>query len=119
VIIEHTERHLVYVRKFEWLTTALNPLLPGYSEPRGWKCHAVLLNGDNGGKAACGMRAAHGYAMDLFIEKKCARCLIVLGLACKACRGTGANGLRPCFDCLMTGECKAFREQQKNVRRSR
>jgi hypothetical protein len=112
-----TEQALIYVRKFEWLTTALNPLLPGYAEPRGWKCHAVqtvkmdTLVGVRM-PAACGLRARHGWAADLFITKKCARCLVALGVQCKTCSGTGrAQGYAPCLPCLATGECKELRER--------
>lgn len=113
-----TEQALAYVRKFEWLTTALNPLLPGYTEPRGWKCHAVL-GGGNGTRAACGMLAPHGWAADLFIEKKCARCLVALGVECKVCCGTGANDGAGCLPCLGTGESKAFRDQQRAAKAER
>jgi hypothetical protein len=115
----NTEQALAYVRKFDWLTTAPNPILPGYAEPRGWKCHGVLINGDNGTRAACGMRASHGWSVDLFIEKKCARCLVALGVECKECHGTGAHGIRPCLACMSTGEHRAFREQQRAAKAER
>jgi hypothetical protein len=98
----------------EWLTTAATT---SAGEPRGWKLHAVLgatkkstlrdLN-ERGARAACGLRTPWG--TDLFIDKKCARCLRKLGLACPKCKGNGSVGsvldrtYDNCNDCHGTGE---------------
>jgi hypothetical protein len=68
-----------------WLTTNPNPRASakGFDAgQRGWKCHAV--EGEKFSevkyvKAACGLRAKHGWGMDLFIEAKCKKCLKALG----------------------------------------
>jgi len=85
-------------------------------EPRGWKLHAVELpNGDDtkvaeivGTRSACGLSSRNGWDIDLFIEKKCARCLRTLGLACPNCRGRGDLGRKHqygwCSVCMGTGE---------------
>lgn len=85
-----------------WLTTAPSPTAPGYAEPRGWRLHAVrgkdseTLVDLRHRTALCGLRAAHGWGLDLFIERWCARCLVALGVACDACRGVGGS----CRVCL-------------------
>lgn len=71
----------------QWLTTAPNPRVASHSADfgqRGWRTHAVLADTQQsvaslGHRAAlCGLRPVHGWDMDLFIEKKCARCLAVI-----------------------------------------
>jgi hypothetical protein len=68
---------------FQWLTTAPNPRVPATGPDagqRGWKLHAVKAKASDkffalGRRpAACGVRPAHGWDLDLFIDDKCARC---------------------------------------------
>lgn len=66
----------------QWLTTAPNPRSPatGFDAgQRGWKLHAVETDSDSFEEirrvsAICGLRPAHGWSLDLFIEDKCQRC---------------------------------------------
>lgn len=73
----------------QWLTTAPNPRCPrtGIDEgQRGWVQHAVVATDEQTlgdlryTAAACGLRPSHGWGVDLFIERKCARCCKKLGL---------------------------------------
>lgn len=79
-----------------WLVTRADRKGSSY----GWRLHAVpRAPGDNIVASACGRRGWWG--ADLFVEKKCAHCLRTLGLACKACNGTGrapkdANSMQCC-----------------------
>ena len=68
-----------------WLTTAPNPRYINKTHgadqgQRGWSLHAVEAPADatvahvNGLRALCGLRAAHGWGLDLFIERRCTRC---------------------------------------------
>lgn len=67
----------------QWLTTAPNPRSPatGYDAgQRGWRLHAVETNSDSFKEikyqsALCGLRATHGWDLDMFIEDKCKKCL--------------------------------------------
>lgn len=56
-----------------WVTTAPNPRRAmGQDEgQRGWRLHAVATGKE---RAACGLRAAHGWGFDLFIDRECQRC---------------------------------------------
>lgn len=68
-----------------WLTTAPNPKSPatGYDAgQRGWRLHAVEAP-DNfkfsefnatTHPALCGVRPAHGWSLDMFIDRRCVRC---------------------------------------------
>lgn len=100
---------------FEWLPTGATYPGPG-GEPRGWRLHAVMgatkeMTAGEAWKlpAACGL-TPRPWGMDLFIEKKCARCLRALGIACAACRGKGSTGStldgswEVCLGCFGTGE---------------
>ncbi len=71
----------------QWLTTAPNPRVRGYGADdgqRGWRTHAVIAYEEQSlteianYRALCGLRARHGWGIDLFIEQKCARCLRAL-----------------------------------------
>ena len=86
-----TEAATVGVRlRFEWLTTAPNPRLPATGRDagqRGWKLHAVNTTGLSDGlncedlgriSAACGVKPAHGWGVDLFIKDQCDRCVRAL-----------------------------------------
>lgn len=73
--------------KIKWFTTAPNPNSPATGHDagqRGWKLHAVNVDDDDtflgiGPRAAaCGLRPAHGWGLDMFIDDKCARCLSAL-----------------------------------------
>jgi hypothetical protein len=74
--------------KIEWLTTAPNPRTPATGPDagqRGWKLHAVETESDSfkalrleWARSLCGLRPAHGWDLDLFIEDKCKRCVAVL-----------------------------------------
>jgi len=82
--------------------------------PRGWKLHAVeapekaTFEDIKRLEAACGLHTRRGWSIDLFITKKCARCLVALGLACPFCRGKGETGRfetwNNCYPCNGTGE---------------
>lgn len=75
-------------KPIQWLTTAPNPLshrgTPFWSEydqgQRGWRMHAVRADESEtlpqvGRRIAlCGLRPAHGWDADLFINRKCNRC---------------------------------------------
>jgi hypothetical protein len=103
----------------QWLTTMPNPRVVSHTADdgqRGWRTHAVEAEGTDSlaslrHKAAlCGLRPAHGWGLDLFIERKCTRCLRKAGMACHACNGTGATGSlrdgtwKTCDRCATTGE---------------
>lgn len=85
----------------QWVTTGQNPNVPQYGVDqgqRGWRLHAIEARKDESfaavrdRRAACGLHARHGWAMDLFIDRPCAKCLVKLGLACPICRGRGHVG---------------------------
>ena len=102
--------------KIQWLTTMPNPRSPAHTcgaddGQVGWRLHAVEADeastlGEVGSKsAACGLRPAHGWGIDMFIERKCSRCLRKLDLACPVCRGLGGTRhVSWCSTCLGTGE---------------
>lgn len=83
--------------------------------PRGWKIHAIegeeelTFKQAVGIKAKCGLTPS-GWGLDLHLEKKCARCLLALGIACTLCRGKGSTGSaldgtwELCCPCGGTGE---------------
>lgn len=66
-----------------WVTTAPNPRAyhggPDAGQ-RGWKCHAFAATDTTTfealryQRALCGLRASHGWDVDLFITDKCKRC---------------------------------------------
>lgn len=98
--------------KIQWLTTGS----VSADSPRGWRLHAVRAEDQETSKgircrsAECGMIPAHGWDLDLFIEKKCVRCLRATGLVCPTCKGRGDMGkpnYMPCYDCNFTGERKS------------
>lgn len=69
--------------KAQWLTTSPNPRVRGYGPDdgqRGWRLHAVICEDAtsradaNKLPALCGLRPRHGWGLDLFIQKPCARC---------------------------------------------
>ena len=71
-------------RNWHWLTTSPNPRsrATGYDAgQRGWRLHLVDVDGRKNSKgvdnapALCGLRPAHGWGVDLFIDRPCARCL--------------------------------------------
>lgn len=65
-----------------WLTTAPNPRSrnTGWDAgQRGWRLHYVERTevwpfGAHRGAALCGLRPAHGWSLDLFIDQPCERC---------------------------------------------
>lgn len=66
-----------------WLTTAPNPAsrATGYDAGRrGWKLHAIEADKSTklvdikDRRSLCGIRPAHGWGVDLFIEHVCDRC---------------------------------------------
>jgi len=70
--------------KIQWLTTAPNPRSPATgvdAGQRGWVQHAVVADDDasfkdiKGVRSLCGLKPAHGWGLDLFIESKCKKCL--------------------------------------------
>lgn len=74
-----------------WLTTLPNPNGKSHTHGAddgqvGWRTHAVVApEGASFAaiklyKAACGMTPSHGWGVDLFIERKCAKCEKKLGL---------------------------------------
>ena len=72
----------------EWMVAAPNPdWRRSHRSPhdanagqRGWRTHAVAAHGKESlddvkhRVAACGLRSAHGWTIDMFIEAKCKRC---------------------------------------------
>jgi len=69
--------------EYQWLTTQSNPRSPEHGIDRGvrgWRLHAVgateheTFEAVKFRRAVCGLRARHGWGMDLFIDRKCARC---------------------------------------------
>ena len=67
--------------EYQWLTTAPNPRVraTGFDAgQRGWKLHAVKATPETELKAvrfepaACGLTAAHGWDLDLYIDQPCA-----------------------------------------------
>jgi hypothetical protein len=108
----------VELAAFQWLTTSPNPRVAdtGFDAgQRGWRLHAVKATKSqtfaqvNGYSAACGLRPPHGWGMDLFIERRCSRCLVALGVACVACRGRGMVGKNAdhCDKCFGRGVTEA------------
>lgn len=80
---EQAEAAAATTEGWEWLTTAPNPRAPikGYDAgQRGWRLHAVRsdIPPSAGVFSACGLLPRHGWALDLFIEEKCERCLRAL-----------------------------------------
>lgn len=77
--------------------------------PRAWKLHAVRAKATDTGRdvrfrrAACGLRTARGWTIDLFVEQRCSRCLRALGLAHVPCKGRGVVGYASCQPCRGTG----------------
>jgi hypothetical protein len=72
---------------YQWLTTAPNPQVHSRTADdgqRGWRTHAVeaedseTLATISRRPALCGLRPAHGWGIDLFIEVKCTRCVRAL-----------------------------------------
>ncbi len=87
--------------RFQWLTTEQNPNVKQYGVDqgqRGWRTHAVeatatqTLESVRYVKAACGLLPRHGWGMDLFVDRPCARCLVKVGEACSVCHGRGTTG---------------------------
>lgn len=130
-----TETALQYALRFHWFTTEPNPLVVSHSADsgqRGWRQHAVessateVIGDIKARRAACGLRAAHGWNLDLFIEKKCARCLYALGLACPECQGRGTIPINNrysdlmhqgyCFVCFGGGMSPEARTQEKRIK---
>lgn len=74
---------MVTKEDIKWLTTAPNPRTPATgvnAGQRGWRLHAVATKSEKfseigGERALCGIRPAHGWSLDMFIEDKCERCL--------------------------------------------
>lgn len=71
-----------------WLTTSPDPhsRRTGYDAgQRGWRLHAVegpagATFADVGREpAACGLRPAHGWGLDLYIDEPCKRCVASVG----------------------------------------
>ena len=70
--------------KGEWATTEPNPrrhrTFNGDDGVTGWKLHFIPEEQDYIGrkygkaKALCGLRAKHGWGIDLFVEDECSRC---------------------------------------------
>jgi len=71
--------------RFEWLSTEPNPRASGLNAAGGWKLHAINLDDDatylgiGPRAAACGLRPAHGWGIDLFVTDRCIRCRLALG----------------------------------------
>lgn len=72
---------------YEWLTTSPNPRVTSGSADagqRGWRCHAVKATSETKLQdiarehAACGLLPAHGWDVDLFITRYCARCVAAI-----------------------------------------
>lgn len=73
----------------EWLTTATRPNAPatGYDAgQQGWRLHAVEAP-ENAkfselGRvvAVCGTRPRYGWSLDMFIDRRCSKCVQKLGV---------------------------------------
>lgn len=69
---------------YKQFTTVLNPRVPQWSEPRGWRLHTVKVpigvTFDELRKlrSLCGLRPKHGWGGDLFIDEPCARCEAIM-----------------------------------------
>lgn len=67
-----------------WLVTMPKFRSLGDMTSGGWKLHAVpgadkmTEEETNRKRSLCGIRAAHGWAIDLFIEDECERCRRIL-----------------------------------------
>lgn len=76
----------------QWLTTTPNPAVIDWSPDagqRGWKLHLATLGQFTTQRhhgyrqlttidrspALCGLRPAHGWGLDMFIEDECSRCV--------------------------------------------
>jgi hypothetical protein len=67
----------------EWLSTAPNPHPRGGryhtceadDGQRGWRLHAVPVQPGQELRALCGLVARYGWGVDLFIERRCKRCV--------------------------------------------
>jgi hypothetical protein len=115
---------------YQWLTTAQNPRSrpTGYDAgQRGWSTHAVIATPSakfselRTISSLCGLLPAHGWGMDMFIERQCRRCLRKLGFACLTCRGSGyrrtsVTHYEDCPDCKGTGKSPAGREAARHAR---
>jgi hypothetical protein len=76
---------------YQWLTTAPNPRVSQFRNEdagqRGWCLHAIkavdsaTFNQVRFEYAACGLRAKHGWGLDMFIKRKCKKCLKALDLS--------------------------------------
>lgn len=68
------------VMMYRQYTTVLNPRVPQWGEPRGWRLHTVRVPEGatfaqlKGLRALCGLRPRHGWGGDLFIDEPCAKC---------------------------------------------
>ena len=103
------------MRERFWLTTAPNPRAPRYGfdqGQRGWRTHAVDADPKEtgpelkarGAKSACGRTPDHGWDKDLFIKRRCARCILATGSTlCWVCYGVGGQC---CKDTGDQRECK-------------
>lgn len=77
---------MVMPPKWQWLTTAPHPnpakrrTCEVDAGQRGWKTHAVMasdsetLEDIGHRRSMCGLKPAHGWGVDLFIEARCERC---------------------------------------------
>ena len=99
----------------QWLTVQSAPDRD-HLAPHGWRCHAVHAEPEEtwedvrDRKSLCGVTPVHGWGSDLFIDRKCVRCLRAVGMACATCTGKGSTGKLKegtwgaCYDCDSTGE---------------
>lgn len=81
------QRDISYHRFVGWYTTAPHPCKRAHAHCAdqgqiGWRLHLVIGDSKRLGDkhrsappALCGLRPAHGWAMDLFIDAPCNRCL--------------------------------------------
>jgi hypothetical protein len=71
-------------QEYEWATTSPNPRHPGTgydAGTKGWRLHLIpkdrpeyWYSGKYKAPALCGVRARHGWGLDLFIDEPCKRC---------------------------------------------
>lgn len=112
-------------KPIQWMTTAPNPNVRGYGADdgqRGWRMHAVRADDSETFGAVkdrialCGRRAAHGWGLDMFVDRPCSRCAVKAGIACSTCKGKG-RGPKPnyttCGDCAGTGKTLAARKARR------
>jgi len=66
--------------KYEWATTAPHPTKRAHRTGMdqgqiGWRLHLISMPSDDETPSLCGLTPRHGWALDMFIDATCARCV--------------------------------------------